>query len=230
MKSKNPFKNLTKFELCLWLISIALVLISFLIPEKKDYLSLVSSLIGVTALIFLAKGFVIGQVLIVVFSVLYGIISFYFRYYGEMITYVFMTMPMAILAMISWIKNPYKDTGVVKISTLTKKSFSLVMLIALVITAIFYFILDYFNTANIIFSTLSITTSFVAVALTYLRSPYYALGYALNDIVLIVLWILATIQEISYFPMVVCFAIFLLNDLYGFYNWLKMQRQQEKNL
>ena len=67
-KIKNPFKELTKFEIALWICSLVVVTISFLIPEKKDYLNLITSLIGVTALIFVAKGMVIGQLLCVLFA------------------------------------------------------------------------------------------------------------------------------------------------------------------
>ena len=67
-KIKKPFTSLTKFEIALWICSLIVVTISFLIPEKKDYLNLVTSLIGVTALIFVAKGMVIGQLLCVLFA------------------------------------------------------------------------------------------------------------------------------------------------------------------
>ena len=73
-------------------------------------------------------------------------------------------------------------------------------LLALVVTVLFYFILKALNTANLFFSTLSITTSFVASYLTFLRSPYYAIGYSANDVVLIILWILASVEDISYLP------------------------------
>ena len=53
-----------------------------------------------------------------------------------------------------------------------------------------------------------------------------ALAYAANDVVLIVLWIMATAVDISYLSVVVCFAVFLINDLYGFLNWLKMEKRQ----
>ena len=74
---KNPFKKLNKFELGLWIFSLILVSVSFIVVEQKDVLSLIASLIGVTALIFVAKGMVIGQILTVVFAVFYGIISFF---------------------------------------------------------------------------------------------------------------------------------------------------------
>ena len=227
---KNPFKKLNTLELCLWIFSLVLVILSFVLSPLKDYLTLVASLIGVTALIFVAKGMVIGQILTVVFSVFYGIISFFFAYYGEMITYLLMTAPIAILATVEWIKNPYKKTETVAIKKLTAKDIIIMLILCAIVTVAFYFILKAFNTANLIFSTISITTSFFACYLTYLRSPYYALAYACNDIILIVLWVLATIENVAYIPMIVCFSTFLLNDLYGFFNWSKMQKKQSKNL
>ena len=98
-----------------------------------------------------------------------------------------------------------------------------------IITGIFYFILKYFNTANLIPSTISVTTSFVAVYLTFRRSPYFALAYASNDIVLIILWILASIYDAKYISVVVCFVAFLVNDIYGFVNWCKMKKRQNNN-
>ena len=94
------------------------------------------------------------------------------------------------------------------------------------VTLIFYFILKFFNTANLIPSTFSVTTSFLAVFLTFKRSPLYALAYATNDVVIIVLWVLAAFRDSSYISVVVCFIAFLVNDLYGFYNWKRMEKRQ----
>lgn len=223
----TSIKSLTKFERGLWLTSVAVTVLSFLASGGNDYLNLIASLIGVTALIFVSKGHVLGQLMTVVFALFYGIISYYFHYYGELITYVFMTAPMAIAATISWIKNPYKNSQEVKVSSVTKRQILVMSVLAIIVTAIFYFILRALGTVNLIISTVSITTSFVASYLTYLRSPYYALGYSANDIVLIIMWILASVEDISYLPMVACFIMFLANDLYGFYNWQRMKKRQE---
>jgi len=227
MKFSNPFRDLTKFERGLWLMSVGVTIVSFFLSGGSGVLETIASLIGVTALIFVAKGYVIGQTLTVIFSVFYGIISVIFGYYGEMITYLFMTAPMAVMAVVSWIKHPYKNSREVEISHLSKKSVLIMIILSLAITAVFFFILKALGTANLLFSTISVTTSFVAVFLTYLRSPYYALGYAANDVVLIILWSLAAITDISYIPMILCFVMFLLNDIYGFFNWRKMRKRQE---
>ena len=228
MKFRNPFKDLSKFELILWSVSIVVVTGSFFVQPSGDILSLIASLIGVTALIFVAKGYVLGQVLTVVFAVFYGIISYYFKYYGEMITYLFMTSPIAILSVVSWMKHPYEKTAEVVVSRMNKKKIMIMLVFAIVVTVLFYFILKFLGTANLLFSTFSITTSFMASYLSYMRSPYYAIAYAGNDIVLIVLWVLASIQDISYLPMVLCFVMFFANDIYGFINWKRMRKRQER--
>lgn len=228
---KALFHYFSTRELVLWLGSIFAIIISFCIFDRNNYLTLLASLIGVTSLIFTAKGNPFGQFLMIVFSLLYGIISLTFSYYGEMITYLGMTMPMALFALISWIRNPYNgNKAEVKINHLPRIEWGILWVLTILITIGFYFILEYFHTANIVPSTISVTTSFVAVYLTFRRSPYYALGYAANDIVLIVLWVLATIEEVSYLSVVVCFMAFLANDVYGFINWRQMGKRQAKTL
>ena len=227
MKIKNPFSLLNKFEFSLWLTSVFVVLLSYVLSGFEGTANTICSLIGVTALIFVAKGHVLGMTLCIIFAAFYGIISLYFRYYGEMITYMGMSLPMSVFALVSWIKNPYKDTDEVKVAKMKKGQIVLMWSVTAVVTIAFYFILAALNTPRLVVSTLSVTTSFVAVALTYFRSPYYALAYAFNDVVLIVLWTYASFSDTSYIPMVMCFVMFLANDSYGFYNWKKMQKRQQ---
>ena len=217
----------SKLEITLWFSSVALILVSFIAFDRANYLTLFASLIGVTSLIFNAKGNPFGQVLMVIFSLIYGIISYTFAYYGEMITYLGMTMPMAVFALISWLRNPYNgNKAEVKVNSIGKVEQVCTWFATALITFVFYFILKHFNTANIIPSTISVTTSFLAVYLTFRRRPYFALAYAANDIVLIVLWVLASILDIRYISVVVCFVAFLFNDIYGFVSWQKMKKRQ----
>lgn len=228
-KIKSLLKYFSKTEIILWCSSVILVVLSFCIFDRENYLTLCASLIGVTSLIFNAKGNPFGQVLMVLFSLLYGIISFSFAYYGEMITYLGMTMPMAICALVSWLRNPYNgNKAEVKVNAIGKAETLFMWGITGVVTVIFYFILDAFETANLLPSTLSVTTSFLAVYLTFRRSPFFALAYAANDVVLIVLWIMASVYDVKYISVVVCFGAFLVNDVYGFISWQKIKARQSK--
>ena len=228
MRIKNPFSDLNRFEMILWISSVIVIVVSYLLPEQKDYLTLITSVIGVTALIFVAKGYIFGQFLCIVFALIYGIVSFYFKYYGEMITYLGMTAPMAVAALVSWLRHPYADTKEVEVGHPSKKQLVIMWISALITTIAFYFILKYLGTANLIVSTISITTSFLGSYLTFLRSPYYGVAYGANDVVLIILWVLASVSDASYIPMVFCFIMFLINDIYGFYNWGRIAKKQAK--
>lgn len=224
----NKIKNyFTKSEILLWLCSLLFIVGSFIIFDRENYLTLSASVIGATSLIFNAKGNPFGQVLMIIFSILYGVISYSFAYYGEMITYLGMTAPMALFSLIAWLKNPYKgNKAEVAVNKINASEYVLLAFLTVVVTIAFYFILKAFNTANIIPSTISVSTSFIAVYLTFRRSPYFAIGYAANDIVLIVLWIMASFKNLSYLSVVVCFIAFLLNDAYGFVNWKRMYKKQ----
>ena len=223
----NPIKTLTKREWSIWLGSIIIVLISNLATKDFDMLTLVAALTGVTSLIFAAKGNVWGQMFMILFSILYGIISFRFRYWGEMMTYLGMTLPMAVWSTITWIENPSENNGnEVQIQSLSKKHIVALCISGIIVTAVFYYILKSFNTPNIIFSTISIITSFIAASLTMLRSSYYAVWYAANDVVLIILWVLASLKNPAYIPVVVNFSIFFMNDMYGFMSWKQRELEQ----
>ncbi|MBU5486583.1 nicotinamide riboside transporter PnuC [Clostridium sp. MSJ-8] len=219
----NPITSLTKKECRVWIGSLCIIIISNLLSGNFDLLTLVAASIGVTSLIFAAKGNVWSQILMIIFSILYSIISWQFRYWGEMMTYLGMTMPMAIWSTITWIRNPSASGKEVEIQKLTPKHVFLLIISGTAVTALFFAILDALNTPNITFSTISVTTSFFAASLTMLRSSYYALGYASNDIVLIVLWILASIRDPRYLSVTIIFIIFFFYDIYGFISWKKRE-------
>ncbi len=228
---KKFLNYFTKTEKILWCSSVLLIVISFLIFDRENYLTLFASMVGVTSLIFCAKGNPIGQVLMVIFSIVYGIISYSFAYYGEMITYLGMSGPMALFALIAWLKNPYKGKkSQVKVNKISKNETTFMLILSVLVTILFYFILKNFGTANLIPSTISITTSFIAVYLTFRRSPYFAFVYAINDLVLIVLWTLATLTDINYMSVLICFIVFFINDIYGFISWLRMEKNQKSNM
>lgn len=227
MKFKSLINYFSKGEIILWISSMIIIIFSYIVFDRENCITLAASLIGVTSLIFCAKGNPFGQLLMIVFSLLYGIISFSFSYYGEMLTYLGMTMPMAVFSLISWLKNPYKgNKSEVAVNKLKSKDYIVMIVLSVAVTVVFYFFLDYFNTANIIPSTISVTTSFLAVYLSFRRSPFYAIAYAANDVILIVLWAAASVKDFSYISVVVCFAAFLINDIYGFISWRRMEKRQ----
>lgn len=225
---KKFLKSITIVEWVIWSLSVISIVVCFFVFKNTQYLYLIGSLIGATALIFVSKGNPIGQFLTIVFSVFYGIISYSFNYYGEMITYLGMSAPIAIWALIAWLRHPYKgNKNEVKVNSLSRKEWGLFLTAAVVITVSFYFILQVLNTANLIISTISVFTSFLAAYLTARRSRFYAIFYGANDVVLIIMWSMASYENITYLPMVLCFITFFVLDTYGFINWSIMNKKQK---
>ena len=139
-----------------------------------------------------------------------------------------MTLPIAVMSVVSWLRHPYeKGKSEVKIHILTFFEKVLMIISTLAVTAFFYYILKWLDTPNLVVSTVSITTSFLASYLMFYRNSFYAVAYAANDVVLIILWILASIEDFSYFPMIICFLMFFVNDMYAFVLW-KMREKKQK--
>lgn len=228
---KKIFSYFSAGERILWGSSALLIVLSFLLFDRTNVLILAASLIGATSLILCAKGNPIGQLFMIVFSILYGIVSYTFRYYGEMATYLGMTAPMAVFSLISWLRNPYAGKrSEVRVDRLKRGERLLLPILTALVTVLFYFILKFFGTANLLPSTLSVATSFLAAYLIFRRSAYHALAYALNDLVLIFLWTLAAFSDRAYLSVTICFVMFLANDIYGFVSWKKRKRRQETEI
>lgn len=222
---KKLLKGFSKREVMLWISSVMMIAISFFAFSQDNIINLFASIIGVSAVFINAKGNPVGQVLMIIFSLLYGIISCRCAYYGEMITYLFMTAPMAAVALVSWVNNPYSDGGV-EVNTVSPLEVIFMFALGGIVTFAFYFILKYFETSNLIVSTFSILTSFIGAYLSFRRSAFFSLAYIFNDIVLIILWGMASVGNTAYISVAVCFFMFFVHDVYGFVSWREMEIRQ----
>lgn len=229
---KKIFKDWNLFEIISLLVSISIIVVCFILGSQKNYLALVTSIIGIISVMQCSKALVIAPIAGITFSVLYSIVSITQAYYGEALIYIVLMIPIDILAIISWFKNKNElNKDVVTINKIKYKEYLILIPITAMVTVGFYFLLKALNTAQLIVSTISLVTSIVAAYLMLRRSKYYAIGFALNDIVLIVLWSLAvSTNGVAYLPNVISFCVFLYNDIYGFIFWLKEEKSQKANI
>ncbi len=134
-KIKLLLSYFSKEEIAIWTVSVVLIVISFIIFNRERYMTLIASLIGVTSLIFNAKGNPFGQLLMVIFSILYGIISWDMAYYGEMFTYLGMTAPMAVYALVVWLRHPFNGNRTeVKINRLKPLVYFIMVIATIAVT------------------------------------------------------------------------------------------------
>ena len=221
-------KDWNKLEKVLLFGSIVLVGLVAVV-FKSDMLSTFCSILCIITALLVAKGKNLGQVFGVIITVVYSIVSFRNGFYGEIIIYVFMMLPMYIIGIVSWTRHRDKKTNTVEVNAIGKKEWLLVSLISIGAFMGIYFLLKSFDTNELVVSTVSVVASLFAIYLQIRRSRFSFYFYIINDLILIVLWGIPVIAgNLLILPMVFNPAINLINDSYGVYNWKRLEKRQTK--
>ncbi|MDE7337385.1 MAG: nicotinamide riboside transporter PnuC, partial [Clostridia bacterium] len=192
-----------------------------------SWMSAITGLFGLSCVLFAAKGKVIGILFTWVMIVFYSILSYKNKYYGEVFINVCMMFPMTIISLVAWIKNLGKDY-VVKVNSIKKTEIIIVFAVACAAFVAFYFILRALGTSQLIFSTISIVTSVLATYFQSRRSKYGFLAFLVNDAVLCVLWLFATLEDVKNVAMLTAVSLYVVSDIYGFISWGALQRRQQR--
>lgn len=226
---KKIFKEWSHFEILFLFCSLIVITLCFIFGTDRNIFSLVVSLIGVISVLTVAKGLVIAPMINIVYNIIYAILSITQQYYGEAIIYIFLMIPISVMSIVEWLKNKSKDDeNVVEINKIHGIEYMWLSVVTLIATIGFYFLLKFLNTNELVISTISLISSLVASYLMLRRCSYYALGFMTNDIILIILWgLVVKNNSIAYLPTVITFVVFLINDIYGFINWKKIEKKQE---
>lgn len=227
-------KFVKKFSLWEWLLwGFGLVLVVVLgIVFKSGVLITTSSVLGITAVFLCAKGMVIGCFVEIAQLFLYCTMSWFNRYYGEILVCALVTFPTYLFSIITWLKNRQKGDVVLKVSKTPKLlEWILLFVISAILSVGAYFLLRAFNTSHLIVSTIGVGTGICAGYLSIRRSEFSFLLFLVNNILCIILWLTVVVKgDLSYIPTVANYAIFMTMNIFGFVNWLKLKRQQKKDL
>lgn len=221
----NLLKDWNKFEKTLLFVSIILISISGII-NKSEILTIITSFLMIICALTQAKGKVISQFIGVIAIILYSIVAFKNQYYGEVIIYVIVLLPMYLIGIYSWITNKNEDTNTVNQNDLSKKEWIILGTLDILLFGVLYFILKYFNTSQLIVSTLSMLASLMANYLIVRRNKYSFLFYIINDLILVILWGIPVLQgDFRLIPILIDPVLLLINDSYGWKNWNKNEKE-----
>ena len=225
---KKLFKDWSVFEIILLITSPLIVLLVGII-FKSEVLTMITSIVGIICALLLAKGLVLGQFFGIAIVILYSIVSYKNGFYGEMLIYLIIMLPMYIWGIIEWLKHKNRETKSVEVNSIKWKEWLIVAICSVVVFIGFYFLLEALNTKELIVSTLSVVDNIFAVYLLARRSKYGFVSYIVNDLILIVLWGIPIIQgNLLLLAMLINPIVNLINDTYGVVNWTKIQRKQKE--
>lgn len=225
---KKYFEDWNKFEKSFLICGLLTSIISSIIFNGTVIDTLYTSLYLITALL-MSKGKVECYFVGFVSVFFCGIVSYNQGYYGELIITAFLTFPIMIIGIISWLRHQDKEEDTVIISSLSKKEITIALLSQLVLFWIYYFILKAFNTDLLVISTMSVVTSVLASYFEARRSELSLFCYIANDLVIITLWLIPIISgQIELISVLVGPILLLINDIYGSYNWRRLKKQQKE--
>lgn len=225
---KNYFKDWTKFELTFLICGLTVSILSSIIFNGNIIDTLYTSLYLITALL-MSKGKVECYFVGFISVFFYGIVSFNQGYYGELIITAFLTFPIMIIGIVSWLRHQDKEDDVVIINLLPKREIFIALVSQLVLFWIYYFLLKAFNTDLLVLSSISVVTSVLASYFEARRSELSLFCYIANDLVIITLWIIPIIAgQTDLIPVLVGPILLLINDIYGSYNWRRLKEIQKQ--
>lgn len=223
----NYFKDWNFFEKLYLFVGIVVGILTSIIFNG----TIIDSLYTVTYLttaILMSKGKVESYFIGIISVFFYGIVSYNQGYYGELLITIFLTFPMMIIGIISWLKHQDKDEDVVIISSLSKKEIVFAFSSQLILFWVYYFLLKAFNTDLLMISSLSIVTSVLATYFEARRSELSLFCYVANDLILITLWMIPIINGVtSLISVLIGPMLLLVNDIYGSYNWKRLKDIQK---
>lgn len=228
---KKHFKNWKTWELIFMFVASIIATIPFLIFKEKNILSLICSIVGIVSMILISKGFVYAPILGVIYDALYIAVSWSQNYFGEVIIFAVIMIPMELFSVFTWLKNKNKqDQDLVQTNKLHKKEIFILIALSIAITISFYFVLRALNTNELIINTISLTANFIGVYLMFRRSKFYALSYFIDDLIAITLWIITiVVSGTQFIPNLICLVCFAVIDIYGFITWSKNEKKEKIN-
>ncbi len=223
----NYFKDWNLFEKLYLFVGIVVGILTSIIFNG----TIIDSLYTITYLttaILMSKGKVESYFIGIIGVFFYGIVSYNQGYCGELLITIFLTFPMMIIGIVSWLKHQDKDEDVVIISSLSKKEIVFAFSSQLILFWVYYFLLKAFNKDLLMISSLSIVTSVLATYFEARRSELSLFCYVANDLILITLWMIPIINgDTSLISVLIGPMLLLVNDIYGSYNWKRLKDIQK---
>ncbi len=234
MKIKEFLKKFTIANYIYLACAYIIIILGFIISDDKNILSLIASLMGVTAFLMSAKGFTIAPILSSIYYILYASLALTQKFYGEAIVNGLISLPLSVFAIVTWFRNKNKSENTnVSVNEISKKEYLYLFLALPVVYVGMFFLLKALDTNQLIINSISTLCCICAGYLLVRRSPFYSLAYICADVVVITLWSVTIMNEgLAYLPTLLSVCCFFVNDIYGLYSWQKrrkIQKESEEN-
>ena len=204
------------FEVAWVVIFLAAQIIAYvLMPDSP--LGMISGIAGILCVVFVSKGKISNYFFGLIFAYTYFYVSWGSNFLGEMNTALYVYIPSQFIGYFMWKQNMQNDNGSESVvaKALTPKGWAILLVSVAIGTLCFVQALKAAGGSS---TTLDGLTTIITVAAQLLMILRYREQWLLW-IVLNVLSILLWAEQPAMYLM---YSAYLLNSLYGYYNWTKL--------
>ncbi|EIG27695.1 nicotinamide riboside transporter PnuC [Haemophilus paraphrohaemolyticus] len=202
-----------------WLLIFIAAQIGIYIYNPDSILGMVSGISGIICNVFVSKGKISNYFFGLIFAYTYFYISLGANFLGEMNTTLYVYIPAQFIGYFLWKANMQKEqnSDAVIAKALTVNGWIGLIAFLVIGTLLFVEVLNYYGGSSTGLDGLSTIIVVAAQALMVLRYREQWLLWIVLNIISIALWAENT-------SMYVMYSAYLLNSLYGYYNWSKLQK------
>jgi len=221
-KIKDFFKDWTRFEIG-WLAVFTIVNIYLFFAWNDNVLGLITSLTGMMCVVLVAKGRISNYYWGIINVALYAYISYQNKYFGEYMLNAYYYFPMQFIGLWLWNRNR-KKSDVVKVKLMSWRMRFIWLGISAASVYFYGLWLQHLGGNSPFIDSTSTVLSVIAQVLMVLAFMEQWILWIVVDVVSIVLWVIPLLNGGTDISMVVMWSAFLINAIYGAYNWTKMGR------
>jgi len=209
-------EKITKKELAILIPGLISIIVTSLIFKTK-IISIITSICGVLYTFLIGKKLRLGYLFGIINVTLYGIILYIDRLYGGAIYNLFYGLPILIYGYYYW-STKKKDDSVNNLSKKGKRVLMCVFLLTLILTIYLGLVKQDF-----LLSFDVLTTSLGFIGMFLLSNKYVEQWpiWIMCNLANVCLWTYLTFRELSNIPVAIMWFSYLINSLYGYYNWNK---------
>ena len=202
--------------------------VSSVVAGNWDTLGFIVAVTGIINLVLCARGNIWNYAFGIVYNAIYVYISWKSRLYADSAIYLLYYLPMQFIGWFSWKKNQNQESGAVNAVHLTRRTALVLLLVAAVLIPVFAWILG-LPAIGDSQPWLDATTTVVSILAMYMMVKAIAEQWYIwivLDAVQVVKWTIATVRGEEHAAlMLVMFAFFLANAVYGLIQWNGLAKQ-----
>ena len=226
----NNALKLNAFDYFLILGTTAVSIASSLLGEGWDTIGFIVAVTGIINLVLCAKGNIWNYAFGIVYNAIYVYIAWHSKLYADSAIYLLYYLPMQFVGWAQWKKNQNQKSGAVSAVHLTRRQAFALLIAAAVLIPLFAWILSrpaigdsqpWLDAATTVISILAMYMMVKAIA-----EQWYI--WIVLDAAQVIKWTVATIRGEEHAAlMLVMFAFFLANAIYGLIQWNGLARPSQ---